>query len=173
MFPRNMPYPKATTFSLLLALILLSPPVVAQENRIEESDLAAALSFETAPANGVPGGWSGGPPGTIFRDDKIVHMGHGSARIERHANSAGEFSTITKSIPMDFSGSTLELRGFVRTEDVSNFAGLWMREDGETPTLAFDNMQNAQLKGTTDWKEYTIKLPLVPEARQLFLGFLW
>ena len=73
---------------------------------------------------------------------------------------------------MDFSGGTVELRGFLRTEEVSDFAGLWMREDGDSPALAFDNMQNRQLKGTTDWIEYTIKLPLVPEAKRLFWGVL-
>ena|SRR5271166_1808714 len=39
-------------------------------------------------------------------------------------NSPSNFSTITKSIPMDFSGTTIELRGFLRTEDVSDFVGL-------------------------------------------------
>jgi hypothetical protein len=47
-----------------------------------------------------------------------------------------------------------------------------MREDGESPALAFDNMQARQLKGTTDWKEYSITLPVHPEGRQLFFGVL-
>jgi hypothetical protein len=120
----------------------------------------------------MPVGWSGGPPGTIFVDDKLVHGGRWSARIERHSDSAGISSALTKSIPIDFSGTTIELRGFLRTEVVSDFAGLWMREDGETPSLAFDNMQKRQLKGTTDWTEYSITLPVHPEARQLFFGAL-
>ncbi|MFZ0803318.1 MAG: S41 family peptidase [Terriglobales bacterium] len=120
----------------------------------------------------MPGGWGGGPAGTIFADDKVVHGGRWSARIERRVNSPSQFSTITKSIPIDFSGATIELRGFLRTEDVDNFAGLWMREDGESPSLAFENMQNRQLKGTTPWTEYEIKLPVHPEAKRLFFGVL-
>ena len=120
----------------------------------------------------MPGGWGGGPSGTIFADDKVVHGGKGSARLERNAESTSDFSTITKSIPIDFAGAEIELRGYLRTEDVSGFAGLWMREDGEKPTLAFDNMQSRQLKGTTDWTAYSIKLPLVADARQLFIGVL-
>ncbi len=138
----------------------------------DRSDLAAALSFETQPVGVVPGGWGGGPPGTIFADDKVFHTGRWSARIERNPDSPSNFSTITKSIPVDFSGATVELRGFLRTEDVSGFVGLWMREDGEAPSLAFDNMQSRQLKGTTEWKEYSITLPIRPEARQLFIGVL-
>jgi len=157
---------------LTLVLIVPRPLCPGQEVAIKESDLVPVLSFEAPPSEGRPGGWVGGPLETISLDDKIVHSGHGAVRIERNASSAGNFSTITKSIPMDFSGSSLELRGYLRTERVSDFAGLWMREDGEQRGLAFDNMQNAQLKGTADWKEYTIKLPLVPEAKQLFFGFL-
>ncbi|MGO9865696.1 MAG: S41 family peptidase [Terriglobales bacterium] len=138
----------------------------------DHSELAAILSFEAPPTGTMPGGWSGGPPETIFVDDKVVHGGHWSARIERHADSAGNFSALTKSIPIDFSGATVEFRGFLRTEGVSDFAGLWMREDGETPSLAFDNMQKRQLKGTTEWTEYSITLPVHPEARQLFVGAL-
>ena len=120
----------------------------------------------------MPGGWGGGPPGTIFADNQTVHGGHGSVRIERDSASANSSSTVTKSLPMDFSGTTVELRGYLRTENVTGFAGLWLREDGERPALAFDNMQSRQLKGTTDWAAYSIKVPVVAEARQLFLGVL-
>jgi len=138
----------------------------------DRSDLAKALSFEVQPSGDMPGGWGGGPPGTIFADDKVVHGGRWSARIERHTGSPEAFSTITKAIPMDFAGNSIEFRGFLRTEDVSDFAGLWMREDGETPALAFDNMQSRQLKGTTPWTEYSITLPDKPEGRKLFFGVL-
>ncbi len=138
----------------------------------DHSDLAAALSFEAEPVGGMPGGWGGGPPLTLFADDKVVHSGRWSARLERHPDSPSTFSSITKSIPMDFAGQNIEFRGFLRTEEVSDFVGLWMREDGESPALAFDNMQARQLKGTTDWKEYSITLPVHPEARQLFFGVL-
>jgi len=161
----------------LLALIALLTLVCnAQEKTAakasDHSALAAALAFEAEPVGGVPGGWSGGPPGTLFADDKVLHGGRWSARIERHPDSPSTFSTITKSIPMDFAGQNIEFRGFLRTEDVSDFVGLWMREDGESPALAFDNMQARQLKGTTDWKEYSITLPIHPEGRQLFFGVL-
>jgi hypothetical protein len=139
---------------------------------MNRAELEAALSFEAPPDGGVPGGWGGGPPGTIFADDKVVHGGRWSARIERRSDNPSDFSTITKIIPMDFSGSTVELRGFLCTEDVSEFVGLWMREDGDTTSLAFDNMEARQLKGTTAWKEYSIKLHVVPEAKRLFFGVL-
>lgn len=130
------------------------------------------LGFELPPVNGFPGGWHGAPNGTIFADDKVVHGGQWSARLERGAASPQDFSTITNFIPVDFGGSRIEIRGFLRTENVSGFSGLWLREDGDSPTLAFDNMQNRQLKGTTEWQEYSIVLPLHPEAKTLVFGAL-
>ena len=105
-------------------------------------------------------------------DDKVVHGGKWAVRIERNAESPNDFSSITKSIEMGFSGATVELRGFLRTENVSDFAGLWMREDGESSGLAFDNMQSHELKGTTGWTEYSISLPVGSEARNLVFGAL-
>jgi C-terminal processing protease CtpA/Prc len=136
----------------------------------QSPDLTAILSFETEHPGGAPGGWNIAPPGSVLVDGAIVHRGRWSARIERPAGSAGSLSGITKSIPMDFKGKMLEMRGFLRTEDVTGFVGMWMREDGDTQALEFDNMQRSNLKGTNDWKEYSITLPINPEARQLVFG---
>jgi C-terminal processing protease CtpA/Prc len=163
---------------LLLILIgaALSLPSPAQDTHASTlTDIAAlpqVLNFEDQKSVGPPAGWVGRPEGTVLVDDKIVHGGHWAARIERQAGSPGAFSTLHRAIAMDFAGTTVELRGFLRTEQVSQLAGLWMREDGETPNLAFDNMANRPVKGTTEWTEYSIKLPVHPEGRQLFFGAL-
>jgi Peptidase family S41 len=136
------------------------------------SDLSAALTFEAEHLGSQPRGWGGGPPGTISVDGENVHGGRWSVRLERDANSAGRFSTITKSIPIDFTGSQIEWRGFLRVDNVSEFAGLWMRQDGDSPGLAFENMQQRQVKNTEGWVEFSITLPLHPNAKQLFFGVL-
>ena len=138
----------------------------------DRSSLGPLLSFEAASTGDAPGGWGGGPAGTIFADNSVVHGGRGAARIERTASSKGTFSSLTVTIPIDFAGSSIELRGYLRTEEVSDFAGFWMREDGEIPGLVFDNMQGRQIKGTTPWTEYSIKLPVHTEARQISFGAL-
>src|SRR5262249_54019813 len=110
--------------------------------------------------------------GTVFAESKVVHGGHWAARLERKPDSPGAFSTLHRAIAMDFAGKTIEFRGFLRTEDVSGFTGLWMREDGEATTLAFDNMQSRGIKGTSGWTEYSITLPVHAEASQLYFGVL-
>jgi len=154
-------------FVVWIAFAAAAPVCFAQD-----ASLANILNFEAGQKGNMPSGWFGGPGGTIFLDDAVVHSGHGAVRFERNESSSNGFSTITKMLPMEFGGKSIELRGFLRTENVSGFAGLWMREDGDAPSLAFDNMQRQQLSGTTDWKEYSIRLPLVPEGKNLYWGVL-
>ena len=77
-------------YLLVLRCAALTLPCQAQDIRpgqtTERSNLAAILSFEAQPNGDVPGGWGGGPPGTIFADDKVVHGGRWSVRLERNAS---------------------------------------------------------------------------------------
>jgi hypothetical protein len=86
----------------LLALMCaaLSLPGHAQNaTPTSGSELEAVLTFETEHRGTSPGGWGGGPAGTIFVDGAIVHGGRWSVRLERDATSTNGFSTITKSHP--------------------------------------------------------------------------
>jgi hypothetical protein len=116
--------------------------------------------------------WGGGPPETIFFDSSVVHGGRVAARLERSANSPSGFTSITKRLPVEFGGGSIELRGFLRTENVQGGAGLWMREDGPSGPVQFDNMQDRAVTGTTGWTEYTIRLPLDSAADYIYLGVL-
>ena len=151
------------------AVMVVSSRVAAVER---DASLEAILRFERGEPDGFPAPWMGGPRETIRIDTTEVHGGKASARVERSADSANHFSTLTLSVPIDFVGERLELRGFIRTNDVEGFAGLWMRQDGAMPNLAFDNMQRRQLRGTTPWTEHTISLPVHAEGKTLYFGFL-
>jgi C-terminal processing protease CtpA/Prc len=74
-------------------------------------------------------------------------------------------------IPNSYSGKKITLKGFIKTENVTKgYAGLWMRID---PSVAFDNMNQRGVKGTTDWKEYSITLKMNPEkTKQIVVGGL-
>lgn len=161
---------------LLTAAMLFSAVVNAQNADTgpvsPRHKLQDLLSFEAAPVGTRPGGWSGGPADTLFTDKQVVHGGQRSARIERSADRKEEFSTLSASIPIDFTGAQVELRGFLRTRNVSSYVGLWLRLDGEAPNLAIENMSRQQVAGTRDWAEYTISLPLRTDARRLVFGVL-
>lgn len=157
---------------LLVGLVTAGFIFAATPATPADPSLASILNFEVAQPGVYPAGWSGGPRETNFVEREIVHSGRAAARIERSPSSEGAFSSLTRSVPMDFTGHRVELRGWIRTEGVTEFAGLWLREDGPAGMLQFDNMQSRGLHGTTGWTEYSVSLPLETGARNLFFGFL-
>src|ERR1044072_655515 len=159
-------------FALMLAAASSCSAQTPPTTPTDQTSLTKILGFENEHSGDKPGGWFANPPGTVFMDDKIVHGGQWSVRIERNAQSAGEFSVIGRPISWEFSGKTIELRGYLRTEDVTGYAGIWMRQDHDREMLALENMESQQLKGTHDWAEYKITLPVQKETRSLVFGFL-
>jgi C-terminal processing protease CtpA/Prc len=154
---------------LLAAFACASIALPAQQTtRFNVADL---LGFERA-QNGRPAGWGASPTEHVSSDDQVFHGGQRSVRVERQPDSAQNFSGVTLALPVDFGGSRIQLSGFVRTEDVTGFVAIWMRLDGGSGPLAFDTIQNLNVHGTTDWKEYTISVPVRPDGRNLYFGFL-
>ena len=67
----------------------------------------------------------------------------------------------------------MRLTAWVKSENVADWAAVWMRVDGPGGTqLAFDNMQKRPIKGTTDWTKVEIVLDCAAEAQNLAFGVL-
>lgn len=84
----------------------------------------------------------------------------------------GTFGCITYRIPANYVGDTIILSGRIKYENVKEFVGLLMRIDGNSKkrSLAFKSMQNQKIRGTSDWKEYSIKLPFPSNAKTIYVG---
>lgn len=84
------------------------------------------------------------------------------------------FGTLMANVKPDkYIGKRLKLSAFVKTEEIKDWAGLWMRVDGESDTtLAFDNMENRPIKGTNDWKNYYVVLNVTESALNIAYGIL-
>ena len=128
---------RMTLLSVAMSAILFCN-CSAQELAAVRDGKAGCLSFEDCPEFGRPDSWGGGPIGTIARDTSVAHSGRASGRITREGKSGSQFSALTMMLPVDFEGRTLELRGWLRLEDVKGWAGLWQRQDGASPSLQFD-----------------------------------
>ncbi len=129
------------------------------------------FDFESGPGQG-PENWRGGAVATLFNDSTVVHTGHLSARIQRDDDSEGPFSALSFRLPADRQGDFVELRGWMKSEDVEEWFGLWLRLDGNGGVLSLDNMQSRNLSGTTEWTEYRTKIYLAPETRTFVAGAL-
>ena len=112
------------------------------------------LNFEAVDmSTHLPKNWKFGNPNDyiIKLDSTIVKEGEYSLSISSQSNSkSGSYVVCTYGIPAKFAGDVIELKGYLKTSDVAmdGFAGLWMRIDGESGYLAFDNMKNRNINGT-------------------------
>lgn len=155
---------------LLLSTAALILPCGAQTRT--RQNLPAILGFENGTPGGPPTGWSGNLADAVV-DDKIVHGGKNSVRIQRTATNSGTFSWIFASIPMDFQAKTIQWKGFLKTENVSDAIAILVRQDsGTTPSVAFNSTQGLRVNGTNDWQEYTATITSQPTADILYVGIL-
>ena len=90
------------------------------------------------------------------------------------AGCSRDFSAVTSHISATgLAGQTITLTGYLKTAEVkAGFAGLWLRVDGVGKELAFDNMQDRGVTGTTGWTEYSITLPVADGAQEIYFGAL-
>ncbi len=108
----------------------------------------------------------------VGTDAVTVHSGKTSGWVDSGENG-GSFGSIAYSLPASYEGKEITLEGYMKTEAVANgFAGLLLRIDGNGGALEFDNMYDQEIKGTQDWKKYSITLPFPEEAKMIFLGGL-
>ena len=141
-------------------------------------------SFETPALPDVvlqtPASWYVGGQGYRLSLDTLQpHDGRFSLRSERtdttpHDRRAGRFGVGTQAtLPSLSLGRSLRLTGWIRTENVdSGYAGLWMRVDGPSGFLAFDNMNQRGVRGTTPWTRHVIVLPVDSAATRIVFGIL-
>ena len=70
-------------------------------------------------------------------------------------------------------GRRVQVRAELRSGGVDGWAGLWMRVDGKDgKALAFDNMQNRALRGTSSFKWYSVVLDVPLDAGRVTFGVL-
>jgi hypothetical protein len=108
----------------------------------------------------------------VTQDLSQAHSGRASLRLE--FAGAGEFCAVTAVIPAaELRGKRLRYTGWLRTVDVTGFAGLWARADAADKTvLAFENMQDRGVTDTTAWAQYVITLDIPVEAQSISFGAL-
>lgn len=109
---------------------------------------------------------------TLDRD--LTHGGKSSASLKSIVSKASGFGTLMQMFKADdYRGKRLRLSGFVRSADVAEWAGLWLRVDGaKGEVLSFDNMQSRAIKGTTGWIRYEVVLDVPETSQQIAFGVL-
>ena len=121
-----------------------------------------------------------GVPGTIVGDfvSRVDSAWADSARamlaaIQKARSTGGEAVVSTGSFPVkEAAAHRVRFSGWIRTEEVRGFAGLWWRADVGTAYVAFDNMQGQNVNGTRDWRRYEIALDVPPNVDKINFGMM-
>lgn len=152
------------------------------------TDLLAAGSTEplnldfsqTSPASGslrMPDHWGRGSSAATEYEmgvDPGVQFGSRASAVLSGPAGASGTGTLSQHFKADqYRGKRVQLSAEVRAAGVTGWAGLWLRVDGQTgATLAFDNMQDRPIAGTSDWGRYSVVLDVKDSASQIAFGFL-
>ena len=125
-----------------------------------------------------PSGWfaSGSSPKDYeVRIDRSEHYtGGASGYVANKADDPKGFGTLMQVFKADkYHGKRLMMTGYVKTEEVETWAGLWMRVDGPGGAiLAMDNMQDRPIRGTIGWEEYEVVLDVPENSVNISFGVL-
>ena len=111
----------------------------------------------------------------VIIDTVEKHGGAASLMMESTAGrQVNTFGFCGYTLPVMFEGKEIELRGWLKLQDVKDGqVGLMLRINGEDgTTLQFNNMQNQNIQGTRDWALYSVKLPLPAEGKKISIAGL-
>lgn len=139
----------------------------------------AEVSSQTA-VERVPEGWI--LAGTAPQDYQVSVLpekreGNNVVLLESVANpNPSKFGTLSQYCSADqYLGKRVRMTGYLKSENVKNWAGMWFRVDDSKQkdlSLSFDNMSDRPIKNTTDWKKYEIVLDVPQQAGAMAFGVL-
>jgi beta-lactamase regulating signal transducer with metallopeptidase domain len=167
--PRNRnPLSKKSKLATTLVAMCLLLPLVA---------LRVPAQIQSGKSASAPQGWilAGSNPASYQTgiDHQASDKGFSSAYL-RSKQSAGEgFGTLMQEFSAaQYAGKRLRLSASVKADQLSDWAGLWMRVDKGSESVAFDNMTDRPIKGTTGWQNYEVVLDVPQDATGIAFGVL-
>lgn len=131
----------------------------------------------------LPKGWyaAGNKPESYKMgiDKGAGQNGSNVATIQSIDKKIKGFGTLMQSCQPDkYLGKRVRMTGYIKSEDIKEWAGFWFRVDGTSSqqSLSFDNMHDGKkdrsIKGTTVWTKYEIVLDVPLKATNLAYGAL-
>lgn len=127
--------------------------------------------------NRAPSGWfmAGSKPENYRTgvDDALTRDGQPSAYLASVVPETSGFGTLMQSInASNYAGKRVRLAASIKSENLGDWAGIWMRVDRHKTMVAFDNMQNRGIKGTQTWSDCDVVLDVPEDATAISFGVL-
>lgn len=151
-------------FFLFLSLIEILPILSFSQNKFNLNFNELDSINQTMPKNWFRMGYVETVTGEIENDWNVVG--------KVVSDGKGKYGAIMYRIPANYIGDSIELVGKVKYEKVKEFVGLIMWIDGDTKSnhLGMESMEVRHLTGSNDWKEYSIKMPLLTNSKYIYIG---
>ncbi len=96
-----------------------------------------------------------------------------ASALQSQGSAMTGWTTMTGTFPAEAArGKKLKFSCWIRTENVTGWAGAWWRCDTPAGTNGFNNMQDKNITGTTEWSlhEFTIDVP--KDTQNINFGFM-
>lgn len=151
---------------------------------IVQTRLATSLVFVTTTFSSclmlhaaVPAGWllAGSKP-TEYEsgvDTDLRYDSRASAYLKSRGAVADGFGTLMQEFrATKYVKKRVRFTAWIKTQDAQERAGLWMRVDKDSKPVAFDNMRDRPIKGTTEWQRYAVVLDVPADATRIAFGVL-
>lgn len=120
------------------------------------------LDFESIDTSGFPRDWhsqSSITDGYAIEVDSIIKKKYCYSISIENRNSNTSFGSLSRELPVPIHGGNFKLTGYIKCDKVnSGFAGIWVKVlDKFDRIVFFDNMVSQKIKGTSEWKKYSIE----------------
>lgn len=130
------------------------------------------LGFELTENGNLPYFWLGHQQRKgykIVTDTTEKHSGKRSLLIEKtDALDPSSMGQSLGTIPAKYEGKEMEIKAFMKFESVSGFASLGVAvDDADYDRIKYAGLDSRKLKGTADWKEYSVKIPLPKDGQYI------
>jgi hypothetical protein len=108
------------------------------------------------------------PAPTTYHGSRVVRL-----RLREGVADPVGFGTLMQSISASrYTDHRVRFAAVLRTTEVSDWAGLWLRVDTASGAHDIDNMHDRSLTQTTEWQPAWVVLDVPPEATSLHFGVL-
>lgn len=139
--------------------------------------LRASAKEQPARLGSAPQGWhiAGSNPENYETgvDSQAKRNGFPIAYLKSKASATAGFGTLMQSFGASkYAGQRIRLSASVKSDEVKDWAGLWMRVDVNSKPFALDNMMDRSIKGSVDWHEYQVVLDVPKDATAVAFGIL-
>jgi hypothetical protein len=153
--------------ALVLAVAVV--PVCAQTPKGEHAPAGWSIATE---GSGIPMGQNPSEY-AVEIDREVFHGGQRAVSIRSIVATPAKFRSVNQFVKADaYRGKRVRLTGYLKTRDVADYTSIWMRIDGPTSMIAFDNMDRREVKGTTNWTRYEVVLDVPQVAMRIAIGAL-